>query len=132
MAPGFVGGRVGINDMHDELPEPLNRVSRPSAIRELRQRTLSAVNHQLAVRRKPRWERVLELSVAATFVLGVGLNAGLIRSSLGLVVSEGHPYGDARQDPLVAQDDTSERQLPESLEASYARYLAQLSAKPAG
>ncbi len=118
--------------MHEELPESLNRLSPRAAPPELRQRTLASVNRALAVRRKPRWERVLELSVAATFVLGVGLNANLIRSGLGLIVSEGKPYGDVRHDPLVAHDDTPERELPEYLEASYARYLAQLSAKPAG
>ncbi len=118
--------------MHDELPEPLNRVSLPSAPRELRQRTLAAVNRELAVRRKPRWERVLELSVAATFVLGVGLNTNLIQGGLGLILPEGQPYGDVSRDPLVVHEDTRDRELPEYLETSYARYLAQLSAKPAG
>lgn len=118
--------------MNDELPEPLNRISPPAAPRELRQRTLAAVNRELAIRRKPHWERVLELSVAATFVLGVGLNSSLIRSGFGLIVPEGKPYGDVSHDPRVAHDDTPERELPEYLEASYARYLAQLSAKTAG
>ena len=61
--------------MTDELPGIFDRLKQPSAPPELRPRVLSAVERELTRRRKPRWERALELGVAASLVIGVGWNA---------------------------------------------------------
>ena len=60
--------------MNDELPEIFDRLKQPSAPSELRPRVLSAVERALARRKKPRWERALELGVAASLAIGVGWN----------------------------------------------------------
>ena len=60
--------------MTDDLPEIFDRLKQPSAPPELRPRVLSAVERELIRRKKPRWERALELGVAASLVIGVGWN----------------------------------------------------------
>jgi hypothetical protein len=60
--------------MTDQLPEIFAGLTPHSAPPELRSRVLVAVERELARRKKPLWERALELSVAACLVLGVGLN----------------------------------------------------------
>jgi hypothetical protein len=66
--------------MTDELPEIFDRLKPQPAPTELRPRVLSAVERELARRRKPRWERAFELGVAACLALGVGLNVVQWRS----------------------------------------------------
>ncbi len=61
--------------MNDELPEIFEHVRPVAAPTALRGRVLEAVEKELAPRRKPAWERALELGVAACLALGVGLNA---------------------------------------------------------
>lgn len=61
--------------MNEDLPDFLPVPSSPSTSLELRARVLAAVERELKQRRKPRWERALEWSVAASLLLGVGLNA---------------------------------------------------------
>jgi hypothetical protein len=60
--------------MNEDLPDFLQVPSASPAPPELRVRVLSAVERELTRRRKPRWERVLEWSVAASLALGIGLN----------------------------------------------------------
>jgi hypothetical protein len=62
--------------MMDELADELERRPRPAAPAELRERVLSAVSRELVnhKRRVPRWERAAEIAVAASLVLGVGMN----------------------------------------------------------
>lgn len=62
--------------MTDELSHELDRLPRPAAPEELRERVLSAVSRELANRKRrvPRWERAAEIAVAASLVLGVGMN----------------------------------------------------------
>lgn len=110
--------------MNDELPEPLNRVPSPTVPRGLRERTLAAVNRELAVRRKPRWERVLELSVAAVFVVGLGLNSHLIT---GIAKARRQPMPELTQERQLVQEAASQ-----SFETQYAKYLAQLADKLPG
>ncbi len=69
--------------MTDELPEIFDALKPPRAMPELRERVLSAVNRELARRRKPAWERAFELGVAACLALGIGLNAWQWRGDLG-------------------------------------------------
>lgn len=61
--------------MTDDLPEIFERVKPAAAPTALRPRVLSAVERELSRRHKPAWERALELGVAATLALGIGLNA---------------------------------------------------------
>lgn len=60
--------------MTDELPEIFDRLQPQPAPPELRPRVLAAIERELARRKKPRWERALELGVAASLVVGVGWN----------------------------------------------------------
>ena len=60
--------------MNKDLPEPFWQLTPRPAPDELRMRVLDAVAHELARRTRSRWELVLECTVAASFVLGVGLN----------------------------------------------------------
>jgi hypothetical protein len=62
--------------MTDELTDELHRLPRPTAPAELRERVLSAVGRELSNRKRrvPRWERAAEIAVAASLVLGVGMN----------------------------------------------------------
>ena len=52
--------------MNDELPDLFGDVAPWPAPAELRSGVLTAVGRELARRRKPRWERMFELSVAAS------------------------------------------------------------------
>lgn len=62
--------------MMDDFSNELDRRPRPMPPAELRERVLSAVSRELAIpkRRKPLWERAAEIAVAASLVLGVGMN----------------------------------------------------------
>lgn len=60
--------------MTDELPEIFDHLKPQPAPPELRPRVLAAVERELIRRKKPRWERALELGVAASLVIGVGWN----------------------------------------------------------
>jgi len=60
--------------MTDELPEIFDHVNPQPAPPKLRPRVLTAVERELARRKKPVWERALEVGVAASLVIGVGLN----------------------------------------------------------
>lgn len=121
--------------MNEDLPEFFDQIPPQPAPPALRTRVLAAVEGELSNRRKPRWERVLELSVAASFVLGVGLNAwefahGPLGSSIYEVESS-----DLRERLATMKADsvsTPEQTLPESFEAQYARYLARLTGRPLG
>jgi hypothetical protein len=72
------------DEFSDELPDEFARLIPQSAPAELRPRVLAAVTEELAApstnvtaasqRRKPRWERSLELATAASLVLGIGLH----------------------------------------------------------
>lgn len=72
------------DDMSSELPEEFARLTPQKAPAELRPRVLAAVNEALAAsstkviagerRRKPRWERALELATAASLALGIGMH----------------------------------------------------------
>jgi hypothetical protein len=64
----------------DERPEFLDRCTPRPAPVALRLQTLSAVERELARQRTPRWERGFELAVAASLLLGVGLNVWLWRT----------------------------------------------------
>jgi hypothetical protein len=66
--------------MTDELPEIFDQIKPRPAPRELRGGVLAAVERELASRRKPVWERALEIGVAASLVLGIGLNVWQWRS----------------------------------------------------
>jgi hypothetical protein len=83
--------------MNDEPPEIFARVTPRGAPAELRARVLSAVDGQLADQScataglsssadrapaRPRWERILEIAVAASLLLGIGLNAWQWRSDV--------------------------------------------------
>jgi hypothetical protein len=63
--------------MTDDLPKIFAECTPQPAPAALRLQTLAAVERQLARRRVPRWERALELAVAASLVLGIGLNTWL-------------------------------------------------------
>jgi cytoskeletal protein RodZ len=130
--------------MNEELPEPLNRVSSTAAPRELRQRTLAAVSRELTIRRKPRWERLLERAAVVLVVIGVGLNVWQASQPDAIaVVREQHAS------PAVArQSKLHDRELEQSLKgrmairptsrdsepfgAAYQRLLAEVSKQPAG
>ena len=71
------------DDMTSELPDEFARLTPQKAPAELRQRVLAAVDEELALptsvnaaskRRKPRWERALELATAASVALGIGMH----------------------------------------------------------
>lgn len=131
--------------MNKELPEPLNRISLPVAPRELRQRTLAAVNRELAVRRKPRWERVLERAAVVLVVVGVGLNVWQASQPDAMAVIR-----EQQARPAFARtQDLLDRDLEQSLKsrmtirptaprdtegfsAAYRRLLAEVSKQPAG
>jgi hypothetical protein len=66
--------------MTDERPKFFDRYTPRPAPVALRSQTLAAVDRELARRQKPRWERGFELAVAASLVLGVGLNVWLWRT----------------------------------------------------
>jgi hypothetical protein len=71
------------DDMNNEWPDEFARLTPRKAPGELRHRVLSGVGNELMAsatnnvapkRRKPRWERALELATAASLVLGIGLH----------------------------------------------------------
>lgn len=60
--------------MTDELPEIFDHLQPPPAPPQLRPLVFAAVERELTRRKKPRWERAFELSVAACLAVGVGWN----------------------------------------------------------
>jgi hypothetical protein len=71
------------DDRTDEWPDELARLSPQKAPADLRPRVLTAVSEALSAatnttdapkRRKPRWERTLELATAASLLIGIGMN----------------------------------------------------------
>jgi hypothetical protein len=117
--------------MHDDLPEVFEQLKPPAAPAHLRSRVLAAVNSELAKRRKPRWERVLELSVAALLFIGVGLNAwqAYTPSSPWYSVPAGTPilaHGSA------TSSKSQVRAAHSLFDHRYARLLVELSENPAG
>ncbi len=122
-----------ISAMNEELPEPLARWTPPSAPGALRGRVLSAVAGELAARGKPRWERLLELGVAATFVLGVVLNGELIAGAVqGFAASRELANVRSTRGVQVARESERDEMWPEAFEKYYTRYLAGLSANNPG
>jgi hypothetical protein len=62
--------------MTDDLENELELLLRPAAPAGLRGRVLSAVAQELTARKRrvPLWERAAEIAVAASLLLGVGMN----------------------------------------------------------
>ena len=126
--------------MNDELPEIFEQITPPPAPPALRPRVLAAVEGELAKRRKPRWERVLELSVAASFVLGVGLNAwDFSRGVRGFGPLWISGKSQALSEQIAGHEGANEdlhrmpnRFVPGSFDTQYAKYLADLMRKPSG
>jgi hypothetical protein len=132
-APGSAGGILlafTIN-MNDDLPEIFDQIKPPAAPSHLRSRVLAAVNGELAKRRKPRWERVLELSVAASFVLGVGLNLSEFLSlwQERYRIASKHDLAASQTSENESQDATW---VQGSLHRQYANLLTELLREPAG
>lgn len=127
--------------MTDEPPEIFDRLKPPQAPAELRLRVLVAVGRELKSR-KPRWERALELTVAASFALGVGLNVWQFSAEpLGIPA----PRGVAAQEStslieelaLVKENadghqTRTKRRVPGPFDARYAELMAELVEKAAG
>lgn len=127
--------------MTDELPKIFDELVPPPAPPELRLRVLAAVDRELKGR-KPRWERALELTVAASFVLGVGLNAWQFSTApLGIPA----PRGVAAQESTSLIEELAlakqsagghqtrtKRRVPGPFDARYAELLAELVEKAAG
>ncbi len=67
--------------MSDELPEIFARLKPRPAPAKLRTQILAGVESHLTRRTKPRWERAIELAVAASVVLGIGLNVWQVQSA---------------------------------------------------
>jgi hypothetical protein len=119
--------------MQDDLPEIFEQLKPPAAPPSLRPRVLATVNSELAKRRKPRWEQVLELSVAALLFLGIGINAWQAYAPTS-------PWNSIRAEhQLIVQGDGSaakatrqERPAHGLLDHHYARLLVELSEKTAG
>ena len=72
------------DDISNELTDEFARLTPRKAPVELRPRVLAVVNDELSAsasinaapkRRKPRWERALELATAASLALGIGMHA---------------------------------------------------------
>jgi hypothetical protein len=125
--------------MHDDLPEIFEQLKPHVAPPELRSRVLASVNSELAKLGKPRWERVLEWSVAASFVLGVGLNvwqfsesslfAGIRSTNIATEQVAKDQREGADSDGLTAQ---RPRRPRGPFDEDYAKLLAELFEKPAG
>jgi len=107
--------------MTDELTDELERLPRPAAPAELRERVLSAVSRELAHRKRrvPRWERAAEIAVAASLVLGVGMNVWQWRAQ--------SPHFDrdaatqiAADDPLDKRGPLADRQAEEVIRRQFA------------
>jgi hypothetical protein len=128
--------------MTDDLPEIFDRLDTPQPPAELRARVLAAVDRELTRRRKPRWERALELGVAASFVLGVGLNVWQVSAEpLGptpsLAVANEEPASLIEQ--LAADEQVvdgrgtmTRRRVPGPFDAQYAELLQELLDTKAG
>ena len=84
--------------MTDERPKIFDQCTPQPAPAALRSPTLAADERELARRRTPRWERGFELAVAASLVLGIGLNTWLWRhgGALQMGISERAPSVAAR------------------------------------
>ncbi len=93
--------------MSDELPDVFRQVQPRRAPDELRQRVLAAVEPHLVRRKKPRWERTIELAVAASLALGVGLN--VVAGPLGRGVAH---FGNFRPDRPLSADGTRGAKRP--------------------
>jgi hypothetical protein len=59
--------------MKDSVPRMLRKLTPCPAPAELRGQVLDAVERELNRRKKPRWERMFERSVAASLLIAVGL-----------------------------------------------------------
>jgi hypothetical protein len=87
--------------MTDEQPRIFDFCTpRPAPI-ALRAQTLAAVERELARRPVARWERGFELAVAASLILGVGLNVWLWRTD------ETRQMGLAQRAPSAAARDVA-------------------------
>jgi hypothetical protein len=87
--------------MTDELPEIFDRLKPQPAPPELRPRVLAAVERELTRRKKPRWERAFELGVAASLLVGVGLNVWQWRGDGHRQASVHGPLPAAAREELV-------------------------------
>ena len=85
----------------DDLPKIFESCAPRPAPAELRSRTLAAIERELVRRQKPRWERAFELAVAASLLLGVGLNVWLWRTA------ESPQMGLAQRAPSAAARDVA-------------------------
>jgi hypothetical protein len=130
--------------MQDDLPEIFEQLKPPAAPPSLRPRVLATVNSELAKRRKPRWERVLERAAVMLVAVGVGLNVWQVsQPDVIAVIREQHAS------PAVARRSRMfDRELEQSLEgrmairstsrdseatgAAYRRLLAEVAQQPAG
>ena len=117
--------------MNDDLPEIFDQIPPRPVSPALRARTLATVETELAKRRKPRWERVLERSVAALVIIGVGLNAWQFSSPRAAWQAPKPSGPDVRWDEQRAAAPQIQR-LPGPFDAGYAQMLIELSEKPAG
>lgn len=139
--------------MDDELPDIFEQL-RPQPPAELRARVLAGVNRELQRRQKPRWERWLERSVAASFLLGVSLNVWQFRSSVNTPQSRSAAatqnvatapkasaarsalgLGDARLDELVSRRVKHLGRTPKPIGAvttASQRLLGEIAQPPAG
>lgn len=130
--------------MNDDLPEIFDQLKPPAAPPELRSRVLATVNGELANRRKPRWERVLERAAVVLIVVGVGMNVWQVSQPnvITVVREQQAPSSVARRSEML--DRELEQSLkgrkairptsrdPELLNAAYRRLLAEVSKQPAG
>jgi hypothetical protein len=89
--------------MNDDLPEIFDRLQVLRAPAALRARVLSAVENELVPRKKPRWERALEVGVAACLAVGIGLNAYQWRLD-----STWNGHGDSSRSAVADLDDLTE------------------------
>ncbi|REK12347.1 MAG: hypothetical protein DWQ37_12345 [Planctomycetota bacterium] len=130
--------------MNDELPEFFERAKPPAAPAALRARVLSAVERELAPRRKPAWERALEWGVAASLTLGIGMNIWQWQRP-GPLASHSKPAPNAQwtpRSPLADEqltDFVNKRlaaQPPRDTQAAFGKHyeevLREISEHPAG
>jgi len=128
--------------MTNELPEIFDHAKPQPAPPELRPRVLSAVERELARRKKPRWERALEWGVAACLALGVGLNLWQFSSEpLGTAARPAVAAKEPRSliEQLAAGEQRDEhrvtmtkRRVPGPFDARYAELLTELVKKSDG
>jgi hypothetical protein len=91
--------------MTDDLPKIFAQCTPQPAPAALRLQTLAAVDGELVRRRTPRWERALELAVAASLVLGIGLNTWLWQAD-DAWQTRGRPAGAAAHEGGLAAEST--------------------------